>query len=108
MQNRLDRVLAAYREACPDPEVSSDFVPRLWRQIEARQSSVVNLRKWAQAFVTAAAAICLLLGILMTTSSPISPFYDSTYLDVLAAEQSAGTYPDIELVSMESGGAFQR
>jgi len=109
MQDKLDILFAAYGEACPDPEVSADFVPRLWQRIEARRSSAVSLRRWAQAFVTAAAAICLLLGILMTTSnSPMSPFYDSTYLEVLSAEQAAGGYPDIELVSAEIGGSYQR
>ena len=109
MESRLDALLASYREACPDPEVAPDFMPRLWQKIEARRSSALSLRKWTQAFVTAAAAICLLFGILLTTSnSPMSPVYDSTYLEVLAADQAAGIYPDIELVSVDNGGWYRQ
>lgn len=108
MDHRVTRLFVAYREACPDPEVSSGFMPRLWEQIDAHRSSTVVLRKWAQAVVTAAAAICLLFGLLLTTArSFISPFHETTYVEVLAAEQSGDAYPDIELVSSDNGG-YQR
>ena len=34
---RLDALFRAYRQACPDPEPSADFMPRLWLKIEARE-----------------------------------------------------------------------
>ncbi len=49
----------------PDPEASVNFMPELWRKIEARQFFLVRLKKLTQVFVAAAAAICLLLGIVL-------------------------------------------
>ena len=49
--------------AVPDPEASVNFMPELWRKIEARQFFLARLKKLTQVFVAAAAAICLLLGI---------------------------------------------
>ena len=34
---RLDEWFAAYREACPEPEPSAGFMPRLWARIEGRR-----------------------------------------------------------------------
>lgn len=105
LNDRLDSLLAAYRRACPDPQASPDFMPRLWQRIEERRTSTYDLRKWAQAFVTAAMAICLLLGILLTTASQQqSVFYGSTYLEALASEGTPESYPDFELVSTDNGG----
>jgi hypothetical protein len=33
----LDHLFARYRTAVPDPEASVNFMPELWRKIEARQ-----------------------------------------------------------------------
>ena len=46
----------------PDPEASVNFMPELWRKIEARQFFLARLKKLTQVFVAAAAAICLFLG----------------------------------------------
>ncbi len=59
----LDGLFKGYRSAMPDPEASVNFMPELWRKIEARQFFLVRLKKLTQVFVVAAAAICLLLGI---------------------------------------------
>jgi hypothetical protein len=81
----LDRLLERYRAALPDPEASANFMPVLWRKIEARKMFVARLKKLSQVFVAAAAAICLLLGMLLQT--PVSnqtPAVRSNYVDVLA------------------------
>jgi len=61
----LDRLFAAYRAVIPDPEASVNFMPELWRKIEARKFFLGRMKKLTQVFVVAAAAICLLLGILL-------------------------------------------
>jgi hypothetical protein len=61
----LDHLFAGYRAAMADPEASVNFMPELWRKIEARQFFLVRMKKLTQVFVAAAAAICLLLGILL-------------------------------------------
>ncbi len=59
----LDHLFERYRMAVPDPEASVNFMPELWRKIEARQFFLARVKKLTQVFVAAAAAICLLLGI---------------------------------------------
>jgi len=36
--DQLDQLFRAYREACSAPEPRADFMPQLWRRIEARQN----------------------------------------------------------------------
>lgn len=84
----LDHLLTEYRAALPDPEPSANFVPGMWRKIEARQSFVVRLKKMTQVFVVAAAAICLLLGIILQVPAVTqSHAVAGSYVDVLADAQ---------------------
>jgi hypothetical protein len=80
----LDRLFSGYRAAMPDPEASANFMPELWRKIEARQFFLVRWKKLTQVFVAAAAAICLLLGIvLQAPSAKQHAAVSGTYVDVL-------------------------
>lgn len=86
-ENRnLDHLFEQYRIAVPDPEASANFMPELWRKIEGRQFFLVRLKKLTQAFVVAAAAICLLLGIVLQVpvSSNRPQVVSGNYVDVLA------------------------
>ena len=47
---QLDGLFRAYREACPDPEPSPEFMPGVWKRIEARQKFSLSLRRWTSAF----------------------------------------------------------
>lgn len=94
LDNReLDNLWTEYRAALPDPEASANFMPGLWRKIEARQSFVMRLKKMTQVFVVAAAAICLLLGILLqapalTQNRTVAGSYiTGSYVDTLANAQ---------------------
>lgn len=80
---RLDALFRAYRDACPVPEASPNFMPNLWAKIEARQAFTFSFRRMAAGFVTAALALCLALGVYAAIphSSPNSP---QTYLEALA------------------------
>jgi hypothetical protein len=81
----LDHLFERYRTAAPDPEASVNFMPELWRKIEARQFFLVRLKKLTQVFVAAAAAICLFLGIaLRVPVSTEAPIVRTNYVDVLA------------------------
>lgn len=87
---QLDHLFEQYRTAVPDPEAGANFMPELWRKIEARQFFLVRLKKLTQAFVVAAAAICLLLGIVLQV--PLSrdvPQVSGNYVDVLASANPA-------------------
>ena len=81
----LDRLFESYRAAVPDPEASANFMPDLWRKIESRQFFLLRLKKLTQVFVVAAAAICLLLGIVLQV--PVASETQAVrgqYVDVLA------------------------
>jgi hypothetical protein len=81
----LDHLFQRYRAALPDPEASVNFMPELWRKIEARQRFVARVKKLTQVFVAAAAAICLLLGMLLQVPvSSETPVVRGNYVDVLA------------------------
>jgi len=80
----LNRLFAEYRDAVSDPEPGAGFMPELWRKIEARQRVVVRIKKLTQVFVAAAAAICLLFGILLQAPTPQQPIVRGNYVDVLA------------------------
>jgi hypothetical protein len=81
----LDHLFEQYRATLPDLEASVNFMPELWRRIEVRQTFVARLKKLTQVFVAAAAAICLLFGMLL--QMPVSndtPIVRGNYVDVLA------------------------
>jgi hypothetical protein len=87
LETRLDSLFAAYRGSIPDPEPGAGFMPRVWRGIETRRSIPTSLRHLAQSFITAAAAICLLLSVLfLRPAAQSSVFTTASYVDVLASD----------------------
>lgn len=104
LAERLDRLLAAYRSACPDVDPSPEFMPVLWRRIEERRSAVTLFRRWARGFATVAAAACVLLGLLLSVPQPHeSPFYSATYLDTLAEDPSTENLLYVGLAFADDG-----
>jgi hypothetical protein len=84
-EKALNDLFARYRVIIPDPEAGANFMPELWRRIEARQFFLVRIKRMTQVFVAAAAAICLLLGIAL--EMPVShdrQHVGGNYVDVLA------------------------
>src|ERR1051326_6860427 len=91
-EQRLDALFRAYRDACPTPEASANFMPNLWQRIEARQTYTFSFRRMANAFVTAALALSIGLGVYM--SMPSNPYSPQTYIEALA-EANPLDAPDI-------------
>ena len=90
---KLDALFRAYRDACPDPEASANFMPMLWARIDSRQTFLFSFRRMANAFVTAAVALSIALGVYMTIPrSAGSP--SETYVEALA-EANPLDNPDI-------------
>ena len=96
----LDKLFAAYREACPDPEPSGSFMPEIWNKIEARRRFTINLKRWTSAFVTAAAALCIAMTIFMPQPAQ-TPVFETTYIDTLGANEPYETMAYAELVRYE-------
>jgi len=87
--DELEQLFGQYKRAVPDPDASANFMPELWRKIEARQSLVVRVRRLTQVFVAAAAAICLVFAIFLATPNTDSQNINGTYVDVLAEAHPA-------------------
>lgn len=84
--SELDDLFQNYRLACPEVEVSADFMPRLWERIENRRSFWFAFQGLARMATTASTALCLLLLIMNFLIGSQSRF--PTYADALAADNS--------------------
>jgi hypothetical protein len=80
----LDQLFAKYKDAVPDPDPGTNFMPGLWRKIEARQSFTTRIKKLTQVFVVTTAAVCLMLGMAVVVPGSLHPELRGTYVDVLA------------------------
>ncbi len=97
-QEQVKRLFAAYRAALPDPEPSPEFMPRLWLKIDARQNQTIGFRRMAQALITAAAAVSLLMGAWIVREPAKSSFYANSYLELLAASDNNDGLGDAEII----------
>jgi len=97
---RLDSLFRAYRDACPTPEASANFMPNLWGRIESRQNFSFSFRHMANGFVTAAVALTIALGVYMyvphSSSAP-----NETYIEALAAANPLDTPEIVGPVQLE-------
>jgi hypothetical protein len=84
----LERIFAAYRTAVEVPEASPDFLPGMWSKIDQRRRVSYSFRRMASGFVTAAAAICLLLSVASWMPSQMSVSGGATYVEILADSEA--------------------
>jgi hypothetical protein len=90
---KLNGLFAAYRDACPDPESSPEFMPNLWRKIEARRVDTTSVfRRLAHVCMAATVALLLLTTLLTPPATDDEVLYSSTYADVLAADHEDAAY----------------
>jgi hypothetical protein len=90
---QLDVLFRKFAEACPDREPSANFMPQLWQQIEARQKYTFSFRRMANALVTAAVALSLILGI-YEAMPRTNAYTGQSYIEALA-DANALDAPDI-------------
>ena len=91
MNDKLDALWGKYRDACPDPEPGSDFMPRLWQKIEARRVETTFIfRRLAHICLAATVALTLVMSAVLFPRNQNNDevFFSGTYVDVLAAEHS--------------------
>jgi hypothetical protein len=90
---KLAALFRAYHDACPVPEPSANFMPNLWAKIESHQTFTFSFRRMANAFVTAAVALSIALGVYMSIphANPNSP---QSYIEALAEARPLDT-PEI-------------
>lgn len=92
--DQLDALFRAFRDACPTPEPSANFMPALWQRIESRQTFTFSFRRMANALVTAALAASMLLGVYTAMPHSRAADYSVTYVEALADANTIDT-PDI-------------
>jgi hypothetical protein len=93
---RLDRLFRAYRNSLPDPEPGANFMPLVWERIERSRSATLSFRRIAQAFVTAAFALSLLMALLAVAPRERSASSSPTYIEVIADHHDPGDGDDAE------------
>lgn len=89
--SQLNPIFEIYRQACPEIEPHAQFMPELWQKIEARRSFWSVFQREARAFVTASAALCLLLLVLNFVGAlgGNAHVFASSYADALMADHTA-------------------
>jgi len=98
---RLDALLRAYREACPAPEPSANFMPEIWRRIDERQRSLSFLGRWARTLATAAAVLSLALAAyLYIPRSSQSGLSTESYVEALASAHAVDSPDAVEADEM--------
>jgi hypothetical protein len=91
--SKLNGLWSAYRDACPDPESSPQFMPNLWQKIEARRIDTTSIfKRMAQVCMATTVALLLLTTVMMPTVQDDEALYSSTYADLLAAEHADQAY----------------
>ena len=100
IDSRLDDLFHAYREACPDPEPSVNFMPAMWAKIEAREASSTVFNRIARALVTAALGASVIMGLMSASYNKPGPAYDGSYIQALAADHVSDFEPfQVERIS---------
>ncbi len=109
LDGRLDELFAAYREACPEREASPEFMPRLWARIESRQQTQAAFawRRWAQTFLSLAAAACLLIVVLQVLPQSTPAYFHSTYIDQLSEDDGPENMLLQEVATADAKPALQ-
>src|SRR5271155_1441437 len=101
--DELKALFARYKAAVPDPDASANFMPMLWRKIEARQTLMLRVRKLTQVFVGAAAAVCLLFAMIEVVPAAGSrPEVHASYVDALAAAHPADNLAALGIVPRDT------
>lgn len=107
MDDKLQPIWQQYRNAFPDHDAGSDFMPQLWARIEARRSQATLswFRHWVEACVLATVALTVLMTTFLIPRYQRQPVYQSSYVDVLAAADSSA---DDEVSLLVTGPAESR
>lgn len=103
-ESRLDELFQAYRDACPIPEASANFMPAVWARIEAREVSTTWFGRFAKGLVTAALAASVILGLMVSSKNPArntsNAFMNATFVDAWNADHVSGLEPlDVDRIS---------
>jgi len=101
-EQKLNRLLASYREACPDVESGAEFMPGLWRRIEARRGGLLAWATMSRRVLAASMALCLLFGVMQFDwNMPLSGSYVQLLDDNEESDDIANLHPASYSADME-------
>ena len=100
--DELSSLFQKYKAAVPDPDPSANFVPELWRKIEARRTLILRVRKLTQVFVGAAAAVTLLFAMIQVVPGSYRSEVNGSYVEGLAAAHPADSLASLGIVPHDS------
>jgi len=101
-EDQLDSLWRAYRAACPDREPGANFMPNLWRRIEARKNLAFSFQRMVRGFVTAAAAVTIAIGVYVSLPhTRATQASGVTYLEALAEANALDTPENVGPVRLE-------
>jgi len=99
-ESRLDELFLAYRDACPVPEASANFMPEIWARIEAREVSTNWFGRVAKTLVTAGVAATVIIGMMASSRNQPSAFFNLTFVDAWQADHVSTLEPlDVDRIS---------
>ncbi len=85
----LDKLFAEYRDACPEVDLNPNFMPEVWRRIEARRGFWPAFEHLARVAVAVCMFACLVFALLDVAGIRNSIVSDQSYAEALAADQSS-------------------
>jgi hypothetical protein len=101
-EERLGALFQAYRDVCPDPEPSANFMPLLWQNIEARERASTAFGRLARNLVTAALALSSIMALAVSlTYSRVAILPSESYVEVLAESHAQENMDYFEPVDIE-------
>ena len=103
--DEVNALFAKYKAALPDLDASANFMPELWRIIEARQTLILRIRKMTQVFVGAAAAVSLLFAMIEVAPGVYRPEVNGSYVEGLAAAHPADSLASLGIVPRDASEA---
>lgn len=85
-EERLNRIFADYRSACPEVEPGANFMPAIWQKIEGRRSTVFAWASMSRRVLLGAVGLCVIFGFLLNANFTPSLFYTTTYVEALDSD----------------------
>jgi hypothetical protein len=82
--DELNSLFGSYKASMPDPEASANFMPELWRRIEARRNVLLRFKKLTQMFLAAAAALSVIFVTMLSVPAFSHSDTSGSYIEVLA------------------------
>jgi len=91
VDERFDALLGAYRDACPTPEPSANFHAQSLAADRIAPKFHILIPAHGNAFVTAAVALSIALGVYMSIPRSNSTLLFASYLEALADANTLDT-----------------